>query len=59
MGRDIREGSFKGILLREGYTYSDRYGFYGYSNVAFEVARAAEEIRRCSDRALSAICMLL
>jgi catechol 2,3-dioxygenase-like lactoylglutathione lyase family enzyme len=28
-----------------GYTYSDRYGYYGYSNVAFEVARAAEEIR--------------
>ena len=28
-----------------GYTYSDRYGYYGYSDVAFEVARAAEEIR--------------
>ena len=28
-----------------GYTYSDRYGYYGYSDVAFEVARAAEESR--------------
>ena len=28
-----------------GYTYSDRYGYYGYSDVAFEVARAAEETR--------------
>ena len=28
-----------------GYTYSDRYGFYGYSDVAFEVARATEETR--------------
>jgi len=28
-----------------GYTYSDRYGYYGYSDVAFEVARAAEEPR--------------
>ncbi len=28
-----------------GYTYIDRYGYYGYSDVAFEVARAAEETR--------------
>ncbi len=28
-----------------GYTYTDRYGYYGYSDVAFEVARVAEEIR--------------
>ncbi len=28
-----------------GYTYSDRYSYYGYSDVAFEVARAAEEPR--------------
>src|SRR3989440_50787 len=28
-----------------GYTYSDRYSYYGYSDVAFEVARAAEETR--------------
>ena len=28
-----------------GYTYSDRYSYYGYSDVAFEVARAAEESR--------------
>jgi len=28
-----------------GYTYSDRYGYYGYSDVAFEVAGAAEESR--------------
>ena len=28
-----------------GYTYSDHYGYYGYSDVAFEVARAAEETR--------------
>src|SRR5258706_2173136 len=27
------------------YTYIDRYGYYGYSDVAFEVARAAEETR--------------
>jgi catechol 2,3-dioxygenase-like lactoylglutathione lyase family enzyme len=28
-----------------GYTYNDRYGYYGYSDVAFEVAKAAEETR--------------
>jgi catechol 2,3-dioxygenase-like lactoylglutathione lyase family enzyme len=28
-----------------GYTYGDRYSYYGYSDVAFEVARAAEETR--------------
>ena len=28
-----------------GYTYSDRYSYYGYSDVAFEVARVAEESR--------------
>ena len=28
-----------------GYTYSDRSGYYGYSDDAFEVARAAEESR--------------
>jgi uncharacterized Zn finger protein len=28
-----------------GYTYSDHYSYYGYSDVAFEVARAAEETR--------------
>jgi catechol 2,3-dioxygenase-like lactoylglutathione lyase family enzyme len=28
-----------------GYTYSDRYSYYGYSDVAFQVARAAEETR--------------
>ncbi|MFL5656878.1 MAG: VOC family protein [Ktedonobacteraceae bacterium] len=28
-----------------GYTYSDRYSYYGYSDVVFEVARAAEETR--------------
>jgi catechol 2,3-dioxygenase-like lactoylglutathione lyase family enzyme len=28
-----------------GYTYSDRSSYYGFSNIAFEVARAAEEAR--------------
>jgi hypothetical protein len=26
-----------------GYTYNGGYGYYGYSNIAFEVARVAEE----------------
>ena len=30
---------------RYGYTYSDHYSYYGYNDVAFEVARAAEETR--------------
>ncbi len=37
----------QGTLKKDGYgyTYSDRYGYDGYSDVAFEVARAAEETR--------------
>jgi len=37
----------QGTLKKDGYgsTYSDRYGYYGYSDVAFEVARAAEATR--------------
>ncbi len=30
---------------RYGYTYIESYGYYGYSNIALEVARAAEEAR--------------
>jgi catechol 2,3-dioxygenase-like lactoylglutathione lyase family enzyme len=30
---------------RYGYTYIESYGYYGYSNIALEVARAAEETR--------------
>jgi len=37
----------QGTAKKDGYghTYSDRSGYYGYSDVAFEVARAAEESR--------------
>src|SRR6266567_404639 len=30
---------------RYGYTYIESYGYYGYSNIALEVARASEETR--------------
>ncbi|HVB75327.1 MAG TPA: glyoxalase, partial [Ktedonobacteraceae bacterium] len=35
----------KGIAKkdRNGYTYNDGYGYYGYGDIALEVARAAEE----------------
>ena len=37
----------KGIAKKDihGYTYNTSYGYYGYSNIALEVARAAEETR--------------
>jgi catechol 2,3-dioxygenase-like lactoylglutathione lyase family enzyme len=37
----------KGIAKKDihGYTYNASYGYYGYSNIALEVARAAEETR--------------
>jgi len=37
----------KGTLKKDryGYTYIESYGYYGYSNIALEVARAAEETR--------------
>jgi len=37
----------KGIAKkdRNGYTYNDGYGYYGYGDIAIEVARAAEETR--------------
>jgi catechol 2,3-dioxygenase-like lactoylglutathione lyase family enzyme len=37
----------KGIAKKDnyGYTYNDGYGYYGYHNIALEVARAAEETR--------------
>ena len=37
----------KGIAKKDiyGYTYADGYGYYWYSNIALEVARAAEETR--------------
>ena len=37
----------KGIAKKDiyGYTYTDGYGYYWYSNIALEVARAAEETR--------------
>src|SRR6266576_3916173 len=37
----------KGIVKKDiyGYTYTDGYGYYWYSNIALEVARAAEETR--------------
>jgi catechol 2,3-dioxygenase-like lactoylglutathione lyase family enzyme len=35
------------IAKKDGYgsTYTDLYGYYGFSDVAFEVARVAEELR--------------
>jgi catechol 2,3-dioxygenase-like lactoylglutathione lyase family enzyme len=35
----------KGTVKKDhyGYTYIESYGYYGYSNIALEVARAAEE----------------
>src|SRR6266700_2672691 len=35
----------KGMAKKDsyGYTYNDGYGYYGYGNIALEVARAAEE----------------
>ncbi len=37
----------KGIVKKDryGYTYVESYGYYGYGNIALEVARAAEETR--------------
>ncbi len=37
----------KGIAKKDihGYTYNASYGYYGYSNIALEVAKAAEETR--------------
>jgi uncharacterized Zn finger protein len=37
----------KGTIKKDhyGYTYIESYGYYGYSNIALEVARAAEETR--------------
>src|SRR6266566_859202 len=37
----------KGMAKKDihGYTYNASYGYYGYSNIALEVARAAEETR--------------
>ncbi len=37
----------KGMAKKDayGYTYGDSYGYYGYSNIAFEVAVAVEETR--------------
>ncbi len=37
----------KGTVKKDhyGYTYIESYGYYGYSNIALEVARAAEETR--------------
>ncbi len=37
----------QGIAKKDGYgyTYTDLFGYYGFSDVAFEVARAAEETR--------------
>jgi catechol 2,3-dioxygenase-like lactoylglutathione lyase family enzyme len=37
----------KGTVKKDhyGYTYIESYGYYGYSNIAVEVARAAEETR--------------
>jgi len=37
----------KGTLKKDryGYTYIESYGYYGYSNITMEVARAAEETR--------------
>jgi catechol 2,3-dioxygenase-like lactoylglutathione lyase family enzyme len=37
----------KGMAKKDihGYTYNASYGYYGYSNIALEVAKAAEETR--------------
>ena len=37
----------KGMAKKDiyGYTYNDSYGYYGYSDIALEVAGAAEETR--------------
>ncbi len=37
----------KGTVKKDhyGYTYIESYGYYGYSNIALQVARAAEETR--------------
>jgi catechol 2,3-dioxygenase-like lactoylglutathione lyase family enzyme len=44
---DLALQRLQGTVKKDGYgyTYIDRYGYYGYSDVAFEVARAAEETR--------------
>jgi len=37
----------KGMAKKDihGYTYNEGYGYYGFGDIAFEVARAAEEVR--------------
>src|SRR5947209_7644399 len=37
----------KGMAKRDihGYTYNNRYGYYGFGDIALQVARAAEEAR--------------
>ena len=44
---DLALQRLQGMAKKDGYgyTYSDRYGYYGFSDVAFEVARAAEVTR--------------
>src|SRR6266566_467876 len=44
---DLALQLLKGTVKKDryGYTYIESYGYYGYSNIALEVARASEETR--------------